>query len=117
MSVKDAVGNELVEGDLVLVQLEHPFCIGRISKLKDGGLSLADASGKGKVSPGMMQIVCPQTIAYQPGPHAAIRVLFKLNNPASQSLVDELVQRANAGVPASVTDIASGVTAKPPVEE
>lgn len=115
MSVKDGVGNELLEGDLVLVQLEHPFCIGRVAHLKDGGVSLADTSGKGKVTPGMIQIVCPQTIAYQPGPHARVPVLFKLTNPASQAVVDEIMDKANAGIPANVAQMPSP-TQKPPVE-
>lgn len=114
MPVRDAVGNELTEGDFVLVMLDKPFAIGRISVMKDGGLSLADASGKSKNSPGIMKIVCPQTIAYQPGPHAAVPIVFKLNNPASQAIISDIVDQANAGKLASVAPIS---TAKPPVGE
>jgi len=116
MSVRDAVGNELVEGDFVLVMLEKPFAIGRISNLKDGGLSLADASGKAKATPGIMKIVCPQTIAYQPGPHAAVPIVFKLNNPTSQAIVNDIVDQVNAGKLASVVPIPASATAKPPAE-
>lgn len=117
MSVKDAVGSELVEGDLVLVQLDKPYCIGRISKMANGGLSLADTTGKGRSSPGMIQIVCPQTVLYQPGPHANVPVIFKLNNPVNEALASKLADAANLGEPAHVAPVEKMPTAKAPVSE
>lgn len=93
MSVKDAVGNELHEGDLILIKLDDPYCLGRVGKMTDGGLSIANG---GKKSPGMIQVICAQTIAYNPGPNANIGAIFKLQNPVSQQVLNELVNKANS---------------------
>ncbi len=115
MSVKDGVGNELAVGDFVLVQLEKPFVIGQVVNLKEGGIDIALA--KGQKTPGLIQISCPQTIAFQPGPHPRINVLFKLVNPATQQIMAEIAEKANLGeVATGLHAVPTAATAKPPVE-
>jgi hypothetical protein len=36
--IKDTMGNELKEGDLVMVQLERPIIFGRIAEVAEGGI-------------------------------------------------------------------------------
>lgn len=118
MAVKDGIGNELQEGDVVLIMLDKPFVIGQVVSLKEGGIDIASA--KNQKSPGVIQVSCPQTIAFAPGPHTRINVMFKVSNPESQKLIEEVAARANAGVAASVATMpgpkAVADAAKPPVE-
>ena len=115
MSVRDGIGNEIAVGDLVFIQLDKPFVIGQVVSLRDGGIALAD-DVKGKTSPGVIQIQCPQTIAFQPGPHARITMMFKITNPQGQEIVDKIANEANLGKLASVATMPKPETAteKPP---
>lgn len=47
--MRDALGNELKKGDLVMLQLQRPFIHGRISEASEGGLVVQGLNQPGKL--------------------------------------------------------------------
>jgi hypothetical protein len=55
--MKDALGNELHEGDLVAVQLDRPLVYGRIAKIEEGGIIAGiNKHGESQVRPGLVLV-------------------------------------------------------------
>jgi hypothetical protein len=55
--MKDALGNDLHEGDLVAVQLDRPLVYGRIAKIEEGGVIAGiNKRGESQVRPGLVLI-------------------------------------------------------------
>jgi hypothetical protein len=55
--MKDALGNELHEGDLVAVQLDRPLVYGRIVRIEEGGIIAGiNKHGESQVRPGLVLI-------------------------------------------------------------
>lgn len=61
--VKDAMGHELKEGDLISIELPSPRLVCKISKLDGGGLSIA---ARGQQMPGVMQSTSVITNTWDP---------------------------------------------------
>lgn len=89
MSIKsptDALGNTLVEGNLVRVALTEPAVVGRIVQLQTGGLDVPSYKNK---TPGqiVIQVVLPMT--FPEG--AQIMSLMRLVDPQEQDMVEKIV--------------------------
>jgi hypothetical protein len=110
VSVKDAIGAELNVGDFVLINLDKPFVVGRVSRLNDGGVSIASPQGKQKPAFGVIEVISPTQATFPPGRN--IPFIFKLTHPANQELASRLADEVNAGKVANTGAVAE--LKKPP---
>lgn len=63
---RDAAGNELKVGDLVLLMLERPTIFGRVTELREGGIVTGMRGGKPEIKPTHMVILSNHTIDVDP---------------------------------------------------
>jgi len=90
--VTDALGNELHEGDLVMIMLDKPFVVGRVVKMSQGGIDLLAPGGKNTKSLGQIQINCPQHLVFRPG--TAVGHIIRVTDPAATKLADAIADSA-----------------------
>ena len=64
--MKDLVGNELHEGDLVAIYLARPVILGRIAQIKHGGIVTGLRQGGQQMVAGEITIHCQQTVFVNP---------------------------------------------------
>ncbi len=65
--MKDAVGNELRAGDLVMLQLDRPLIFGRVVEAQEGGLVTGlKKGGEVDIRPGRLVIASNHTIEFDP---------------------------------------------------
>lgn len=81
--MKDALGNDLHEGDLVMVQLQTPILWGVVTEINEGSIVTIQGSKDGKPHAGMqmskMTVASNHTLTGPPGqPLAAV---LALRNP------------------------------------
>ncbi len=85
----DACGSELHEGDFVGVKMGvTAFLTGFVTKLLPGGLVV---EGGNKKMPGRMIITVEIPVIFDPDIGARISEIFRLVDPRSQKLVDDLL--------------------------
>lgn len=85
--MKDPLGNDLHEGDLVALQLERPLIFGRITKIEEGGLvSGINKRGEAQMRPGHMEVESRHILAIDPRlPVAAVLALRNEQRPPESS--------------------------------
>lgn len=81
--MKDALGNELHEGDLVMLQLNTPVIWGIVSEIHEGSIVTIqgnrDGKARGGMQPSRMVIASNHTINSAPG--ELIGMVLALRNP------------------------------------
>ena len=93
--MKDAVGNELHVGDLVLLQLERPLIYGRIVEAEEGGLVTGiNHKGGTEIRPGKLVVAANYPVEFDP--RQFIRAVVALRDGTGERLeAEEKAQRAN----------------------
>lgn len=81
--MKDAVGNELKLGDLVLLNLERPQTVGRVLRIEEGGLITGMRKGGADVRPSHLVIGFNHTIDCDP--RSPVPSVIALRDPAPPS--------------------------------
>lgn len=77
--MKDAVGNELHVGDLVMVQIATPIVFGRIVELNEGGIVTGiNHKGGSEVRPARLLIAATHTV--DADPRAPVRAVVALRD-------------------------------------
>jgi uncharacterized Zn ribbon protein len=64
--MKDAVGNDLKAGDLVMLSLDRPLIFGRVVEVQEGNLITGLRKGGGEVRPSRVIIASNHTIDCDP---------------------------------------------------
>lgn len=80
MSVKDAVGNALQEGDFVHVKVGLEWLEGHIIEIKQGGSILSTARGETKMTAGMVKVKLNAVSVFDPT-NPVVLDIYKLTNP------------------------------------
>ena len=78
--MKDAVGNELHEGDLVFMHMDRPSLFGRVVKIEEGGLITGIKKGGVDVRPAQIIVTSNHTIACDP--RVVVGSLLVLKDPS-----------------------------------
>lgn len=89
---KDALLNELAEGQWVGLKLGDQFIVGMIKKLTLGGLDIPGQKEKTKAS---MLFGCEIPINFESG--AVFNNIFRLQDPAAERKLMELLSQTKAG--------------------
>ncbi len=93
----DALGNELVEGNLVILKLGAENIIGTVLEIKQGGIDLAVREhNKPQQTPGTIVIGFQMPILFQPDPHMRIGSLYRVIDPRVQSEVEKFNDKYNS---------------------
>lgn len=89
---QDLLGNVVVEGDTVLLFLEYPRTLCRVSKIEPGGVSVPGTANQ--VTNGVIHLSVSFPIGFLPN-GGRIPNFICVRDPASQALMDKLtdVQR------------------------
>jgi hypothetical protein len=64
--IKDVMGNELKEGDLVAVQLERPLVFGRVQEVAEGGIITGVRGHNAELKPSRVVIISHHPIDTDP---------------------------------------------------
>lgn len=81
--MRDAMGNELKVGDLVMLQLDRPVVFGRVADVKEGGLITGMHKGGAEARPSLLVIVSNHTVACDPRELVGSVVALRDNTPAT----------------------------------
>ena len=68
--MKDSIGNEIREGDLVALQLQMPIIRGRVIEIKHGGIVTGMKGGKEQLRPSV--VIISATFPIEVDPRAAV---------------------------------------------
>ncbi len=83
--MKDAIGNDLKAGDLVLVNFERPQSYGRVMSIEEGGLVTGIRKGGADVRPSRLVVAFNHTIECDPRmPVPSVVVLRDPMPPAAE---------------------------------
>lgn len=87
--MKDAVGNELREGDLVALQLERPLIFGRVTSIERGGI-ITGIRGKGEaeIRPDRIVIVSSHPLAVDPRLPVGAVICIRDDSASRAELID-----------------------------
>jgi hypothetical protein len=77
--MKDALGNDLREGELVVLQLERPLVYGRISKIEEGGV-ITGVSGKGEAQLRPARVMIESRHVMEVDPRRLVAALLALRD-------------------------------------
>lgn len=77
--MKDVLGNELREGDLVAVQLERPLIWGRVGKLEEGGI-VTGINQQGGARVKLSRVVIESRHVIDVDPHSSVGALLALRD-------------------------------------
>lgn len=81
--MKDALGNDLHEGDLVMIQLQTPVIWGIITEVHEGSIVTVEGTKNGQPRAGMqmskMLVASNHTLASPPG--QPMQMVLALKNP------------------------------------
>ncbi len=86
MKPKDMFGNEINEGDLVVLKLGSEMIAGRAKNMHESGLEIP---GRGKTQP-RFDIEVSMTITYKSGKN--IGTLIKTIDPEQQKMVESMMK-------------------------
>lgn len=78
--LRDMLGNELQEGDMVMMVLPNSNAMGSITQIKTGGI-IAGRNGKG-VQPGLVTTICRFDTPFDPT-SAILGNMVKVYNPTA----------------------------------
>lgn len=85
--MKDALGNELRVGQLVLLNLDRPQVFGRVASVSEGGIVTGMRGGKPEVRPSTMIVACNHTFLVEPGSVAgSVTALVDPDPPSPDSI-------------------------------
>lgn len=85
--MKDALGNELHEGDLVAVQLDRPLVYGRIARIEEGGIIAGiNKHGESQVRPGLVLI--DSRLVLNVDPRLLVAAVLALRDDKAVPLLD-----------------------------
>lgn len=92
--ISDAIGNELIEGDLVLVKIGNETLTARVGKLSTGGVAIG-SSGQ-ETPPFAAFAFLPYTIICNADPrtgqhNTALRNIWKIHDPESAAVLDKIM--------------------------
>lgn len=88
----DMNGNELREGDLVMVQLEKPMLIGFITKVDEPSILTKEKR------PGVVTVTGTVRLPFVPRQRQIMGQVAKLVNPAAEAFVNKLSESIRQGV-------------------
>ena len=82
--VKDTMGNELKEGDLVALQLERPLIFGLVSEVAEGGIITGVRGGEPQMKMSRVVVISHHPIDTDPR-IGQVPSIIKLHDPAALS--------------------------------
>lgn len=82
--MRDAIGNELREGDLVALQLERPMVYGKVIKIDQGGLIVGKSDGQMGTKPTIVSVQSLHPIPVDPMAGIA-GMMIRIVDPATSS--------------------------------
>ena len=94
--VKDAAGNPLVIGGLVVYtavkNLNH--LIGKVTGYDPGGLSIVDSNDKGgRQTPARVRISFEMIVALMPGQPAYLAEYYRIINPEQELVIEKALEK------------------------
>ena len=89
--MKDIMGNELKEGDLVALQLERPLIFGRVSEIAEGGIITGVKAGHPEVRMSRVVVISHHPVDTDPR-IGQVPSIIKLHDPAGLSVKLEEVK-------------------------
>ncbi len=93
----DALGNELIEGNLVILKLGAENIIGTVLEIKQGGINLAAREhNKPQQTPGSIVIGFQMPILFEPQAHMRIGSLYRVIDPRVQADVEKASDKYNS---------------------
>ncbi|HTH42915.1 MAG TPA: hypothetical protein VL498_07105, partial [Terracidiphilus sp.] len=81
--MKDALGNELKVGDLVMLSLDRPQVFGRVTDVQEGGLITGMQKGNAQLRPSRVTILANHTI--EADPRVPVGSVVSLRDPDAAS--------------------------------
>ncbi len=104
----DMNGNELREGDLVMVQLEKPMLVGFITKIDEPSILTKEKR------PGVMTVTGTVRLAFIPRQRQSMGQIAKLVDPRAKSFVAAIAEQVRSTRESEATHVnASGPTIVP----
>jgi hypothetical protein len=91
--VKDVMGNELKQGDLVALQLERPLIFGRVTEIAEGGIITGVRGGQAEMKMTRIVVLSHHPMDVDPRISQVLN-LIKLHDPAGMSEELEKVKSA-----------------------
>jgi len=82
--VRDTMGNELKEGDLVALQLERPLIFGRIAEVAEGGIITGVKNGQPEMRMTRVVVISHHPIDTDPR-IGQVPSIIKLHDPSNRS--------------------------------
>ncbi len=93
----DALGNDLVEGNLVILKLGAENIVGTVLEIKQGGINLAAREhNKPQQTPGSIVIGFQMPILFEPQPHMRIGSLYRVIDPRAQEAAEKANDKYNS---------------------
>ncbi len=89
--LKDMNGNNLRQGDLVMVLLEKPVLVGFVSEIKEPSI----LTSRDKNPPGVLTVTGTIKIPFAPNVLQILRQTAKLVDPRSEALVDAITRHVD----------------------